>query len=211
MAGKKDAITIRRGTSESKIVLTLARGPRDAAFKKKIKTPLHFFNHMLETISWRACFNISVSVETTDYKLTHVICEDVGLALGEAFLDLFNRGIESGINGSGAAEACIDEALGRAVVSFEERALLAIDKKLRTGRELVEDMQQEDLIAFFEGFAQGAKASVHLDLIRGANPHHIWESVFRAFGEALRASFAECPWRSGTTPGVKGRISIEKE
>ena len=127
---KKDtkAITVKRGTSESRIELTLADGPRDEKFKKRINTPLQFFNHMLETISWRACVNIAVEVELPDFKLTHVICEDVGLSLGEAFIELFNREIEKGINGSGAGTACIDEAAARAIISFEERALLVIDE-----------------------------------------------------------------------------------
>jgi len=211
MSDETKTITVRRGTSESRIAVTVAYGPRDDAFRRKIDTPLYFFNHMLETVSWRACLNIVVSVEMPDYKLTHVICEDVGLALGEAFFELFNRELARGINGAGAAVVCMDEALGRAVVSFEERALLVADERLQVGRELVEDMQQADLIAFFEGFAQGAKATVHLDLIRGSNPHHVWECVFRAFGEALRAAFSDCPWRKGTTPGVKGRVSLEKE
>ncbi|MFA6451397.1 MAG: hypothetical protein WCX65_18125 [bacterium] len=209
----KDAktITVKRGTSESKITLTLAGGPRDAAFKKKIETPLHFFNHMLETIAWRACVNLAVSVELTDYKLTHVICEDVGLSLGEAYHEMFTREIENGINGSAGSAACIDEALARAAVSFEERTLLVMDEKLQSGRELVEDMQQADLVAFFEGFAQGARATLHIDLLKGNNPHHVWESVFRAFGEALRGAFSACEWRRGTTPGVKGKVSLETE
>jgi imidazoleglycerol-phosphate dehydratase len=204
-------IAVKRGTSESKIALTLAGGPRDESFKKKIETPLHFFNHMLETVAWRACVNLAVSVELTDYKLTHVICEDVGLSFGEAYHEKFTRDIESGINGSAGAAACIDEALARVVISFEERTLLVMDEKLQSGRELVEDMQQADLVAFFEGFAQGARATVHVDLLKGNNPHHVWESVFRAFGEALRGAFSPCEWRRGTTPGVKGKVSLEKE
>lgn len=205
------AITVVRGTSESKITLVLASGARDPQFKKKIDTPLQFFNHMLETVAWRACMNIAVSVDLTDFKLTHVICEDVGLCLGEAYLEMFNREIESGINGSGAACSCIDEALARTAISFEERALLAMDKKLHNARGLVEDMQQADLVAFLEGFAQGARATVHVDLLKGSNPHHVWESVFRSFGEALRVSFSPCEWRSGTTPGVKGKVTLEKK
>jgi imidazoleglycerol-phosphate dehydratase len=204
-------ITVKRGTSESRIAVTLESGPRDDSFKKRIETPLHFFNHMLETVAWRACINLAVTVELTDFKLTHVICEDVGLSLGEAFHELFTREIESGINGSAAAASCIDEALARAVISFEERALIVMDEKLQSGRELVEDMQQADLAAFFEGFAQGARATLHIDLLKGNNPHHIWESVFRAFGEALRTAFSPCEWRLGTTPGVKGKVSLETE
>ncbi len=205
------AIRVKRTTAESAIELKLARAERDPDYKKKIDTSLQFFNHMLETIVWRACMNIEIKVELEDFKLTHVICEDVGLALGEALLELFNREVSSGINGSGSATACIDEALAGATLSFEERALLVIDSKLVDGQELVEDMQQADLAAFFEGIVQGARATLHLDLIKGKNPHHIWESVFRAFGESLRVAFEPCRWRRGTTPGVKGVVSIEKQ
>jgi len=210
MSKTNESISVKRTSNESLISVTLSKGSRDDSFKKNIRTPLHFFNHMIETISWRSCLNMSVAVELTDFKLTHVICEDVGLCLGEAFIDLFNNEIDKGINGSGSAIACIDEALARTTISFEERALLVIDENLTSGRDLVEDMQQADLVAFFEGFVQGAKATIHIDLVRGANPHHIWESVFRSFGESLRIAFAPCEWRSGTTPGVKGKVKIEK-
>jgi len=210
MAAEKP-ITVKRTTSESVITVSISRGERDKDYKKKIDTSLQFFNHMLETIAWRGCVNVEAKAELEDFKLTHVICEDVGLALGEAFLEMFQREIEGGINGSGWSIACIDEALARVVMSFEERSLLVADEKLVRGAELVEDMQQADLGAFLEGFVQGAKATLHVDLIRGANPHHVWESVFRAFGEALRMAFSPCEWRSGTTPGVKGKVSIDKD
>ena len=208
---ENEKITVKRTTSESVITVSVSRGERDTDYKKKIDTSLQFFNHMLETIAWRGCVNIEAKAELDDFKLTHVICEDVGLALGEAFLELFGREIESGINGAGRSESCIDEALARAVISFEDRALIVMDEKLVSGPEMVEDMQQADLAAFLEGFVQGARATLHLDLIRGTNPHHVWESVFRALGEALRETFDECPWRRGTTPGVKGKVSLEKE
>lgn len=211
MNDKDRKITIKRSTSESQIEVAIFHGDRDPEFKKKIDTSLQFFNHMLETISWRACINIEVSVALGNFKLTHVICEDVGLALGEAFAEALKRHFPSGVNGSGEAGCCIDEALAHTVVSFEERALLVIDEKLLTGAELVEDMQKADLVSFFEGFVQGARATLHVELIRGVNPHHVWESVFRAFGEALRAAFDPCPWRKGTTPGVKGNVTLEKE
>lgn len=206
-----NAIRVKRTTAESAIELRLARAGRDPDYKKKIDTSLQFFNHMLETIVWRACLNIEIRVDLEDFKLTHVICEDVGLALGEAMLELFNREVAGGINGSGSATCCIDEALAGATISFEERALLVMDEKLEAGQELVEDMQQADLVAFFEGFVQGARATLHLDLVKGRNPHHIWESVFRSFGESLRAAFGPCEWRRGTTPGVKGVVSLEKD
>ena len=212
MAEKKNKpVTIKRRTAESDITFTLSRGARKKDYKKDINTPLQFFNHMLETISWRGCVNLGVDVQLDDFKLTHVICEDVGLCAGEAFLEMFERECASGINGSGSAVSCIDEALARCTVSFEGRALLVIDDKLTGARELVEDMQSADLVAFLEGFVQGARATLHVDLLRGANPHHVWEAVFRAMGESLRLAFDPCPWRKGTTPGVKGHVILEKE
>ena len=205
------AITVKRKTAESQIEFKLWRGALSKDFKKGIRTPLQFFNHMLETLGWRACVNIAVGAELSDFILTHVICEDVGLCAGEAFLELFERETSAGINGSGAAACCIDEALARCVISFEGRALIVADKKLTRARGQVEDMQAADLMAFLEGFVQGARATLHVELLRGENPHHVWEAVFRAMGEALRAAFSPCPFRKGTTPGVKGRVELKKE
>lgn len=203
------SVSVRRKTAESDITLKIWRGELKPGYKKGIATPLQFFNHMLETISWRACMNMAVAVELSDFNLTHVICEDVGLCAGEAFLELFMRETDAGINGSGSAVSCIDEALARCALSFEGRALLVLDKKLTKTGQLVEDMQSADLVAFLEGFVQGARATMHLDLISGSNPHHVWEAVFRALGETLRVSFSPCPWRAGTTPGVKGKVELE--
>ena len=207
----KKTVTIKRKTSESEITFKLSRGARKKDYKKGIRTPLQFFNHMLETISWRACLNLAVDVALDDFKLTHVICEDVGLCAGEAFLMLFERECAGGVNGSGAAYSCIDEALARTAISFEGRALLTLSDNLTSGSELVEDMQTADLVSFLEGFTQGARATLHIDLIRGVNPHHVWEAVFRSLGESLRIAFAPCPWREGTTPGVKGNVVLEKD
>lgn len=205
-------ITITRRTAESRIAVTVDRSsPRDPQLKKKIGTPMQFFNHMIETIAWRACMNIAVDYHMPDYKLTHVICEDVGITMGEAYLRLFQRAIPEGVNGDGHAVSGIDESLARVFVAFEERALLAFDQNVVLHHaERVEDMLSADLCGFFEGFAQGARCTIQIDLMKGVNPHHLWEAIFRAFGECLRKSFQPCPWRAGTTPGVKGHVFVEE-
>lgn len=210
-APQRQAVLVKRKSKESEVSVALDLSPRRGDVKKGIATPLQFFNHMLETIAWRACMNIRVSLKLSDYRLTHVICEDTGIALGEALGALLEREMKRGVNGAGAAYACIDEALARCVVSFEDRPQIHISKNLTSGAELVEDMQAADLVGFLEGVSQGARATLHIDLVRGVNPHHVWESVFRAFGEALRAAFAPCPYRKGTTPGVKGVVKVEKK
>lgn len=209
--GAEKPVTVKRKTKESEVSVGVARPKSAGDVKKGIKTPLQFFNHMLETVAWRSCINIGVSLKLSDYRLTHVICEDTGIVLGEALRGLLEKEMKRGVNGSGCAYACIDEALARCAVSFEDRAQIHVSKNLTSGPELVEDMQTADLVGFLEGVSQGARATLHVDLIRGVNPHHVWESVFRALGEALREAFAPCPFRKGATPGVKGVVRMEKE
>jgi len=211
--GKKknpaEKITITRETRESEIRVVLDREAR-GDIKGGIQTPLHFFNHMMETLAWRSCMNLKVSAKLSDYKLTHVLCEDTGIAVGEAFSEILEKIYAEGVNGAGTGAACIDEALARCMVSFEGRAQIHLMAEAAQSVEHVEDMQTADLVGFLEGFAQGSKATVHIDLLKGSNPHHVWESIFRALGEALRTAFAPCPWRAGTTPGVKGQVKLKK-
>ena len=89
-------------------------------------------------------------------------------------------------------------------MSFEGRALFKIDYKIPITFEFVEDMKSVDLENFLGGFAQGAKCTIHASIFNGTDPHHIWESLFRAFGESLRRCFDDNKFRKGTTPGVKG-------
>jgi len=205
---KKNKVTVKRTTQESSVTVSLDLSGRDLELKRKIKTSMEFFNHMLETLAWRACVNIGVALNLQDYKLTHVICEDVGLTMGEAFLDIIEN--SDAVNGSGFAIAGIDEALARSVVSFEDRALICFTHQGIHMQERVEDILSADLVGFLEGFAQGARATLHIDILKGENPHHIWESAFRAMGESLRHALMPCPWRAGTTCGVKGKVSLEK-
>jgi imidazoleglycerol-phosphate dehydratase len=158
---------------------------------------------MIEHISWRSCMNISVATSVTHYPFGHVICEDVGLTMGYAFAELWRQQMPQGINGDGVDIGFIDEAMSRASLGFEDRAQFHFTSVVAIP-ERVEDMLCTDLNQFFEGFAQGAKCTIHIDILKGEDPHHIWESAFRAFGKCLKQTFASNPWRSGTTPGVKG-------
>lgn len=198
-----DRVSGIRRTLESVVMISLDRAERDILLKKKIVTPRNFLNHMIETIAWRSCMNICVSVEMGEYFLDHVLCEDVGITLGETLRLLFQANRDKGVNGAGNSVMIIDEALSQAVVSFEERSMCCFYHQAPLP-DKVEDMLSADLIAFFEGLAQGARATIHLEMVRGKDPHHLWESAFRAFGEALKVVYTPNEWRSGTTPGVKG-------
>ena len=199
------SVVLVRITRESIIRVALGQAPR---LKFSIRTSIAFFDHMIETLAWRACLNIDASYENTQFRLTHVIAEDLGIVLGKAFRFLIEENMEQGINASGSAIAGIDEALAIAAVSFEGRCNTFIDLTSSPGaqKERCEDMPSADLAEFFRGFSQGAGATVSLKLLSGDDPHHSWEAAFRAFGEALRTCLGKNTWRAGTTPGVKGTL-----
>ncbi|MGI5882072.1 MAG: imidazoleglycerol-phosphate dehydratase [Dethiobacteria bacterium] len=200
---------IVRKTSESEIAVIVDLGPRHDEPKKGLKTPLPFLNHMLEHIIWRGEINLEVEIKVRDFYLTHVVCEDLGQTFGRAIKECVGQRLDEGVKGFGFALATIDEALSRAVISFENRASLHLHHPGVVMPREVEEIPSEDLITFFEGFIQGADCTLHLDLIRGENGHHIWEATFRAFGEALRSALQVRPWRKGMTAGVAGPIRLE--
>lgn len=195
--------TVKRVTREAEIAVALGRGDYRAP---KLDTSILFFDHMLEMLGWYSDLNIDASYTAKTYRLMHVVCEDIGLALGHAARSLVVDEIAAGIESRGDGFALMDEAVATTAVSFEGRSNAFITAEDAAARERVEDMLCVDLLAFFEGFAQGARATVHLRLSRGVDPHHAWEAGFRAFGHALRNALRENPRRAGMTAGVKGTL-----
>ncbi|NMB42400.1 MAG: imidazoleglycerol-phosphate dehydratase [Firmicutes bacterium] len=195
-----------RKTAESEIIVKLDFGPRYADPKAGLKTTMPFLNHMLEHVIWRGEFNLEVSVELSDFHLFHVICEDIGMTLGRAVNEYVKLKREEGLAGYGFALATIDEALARSVISFESRAYLNFSHPGVAIPAQTENTNSEDLQTFFEGFVQGASCTLHLDVLKGENGHHIWEAAFRSFGEALFRAFSLRKWRREITAGVAGPI-----
>jgi imidazoleglycerol-phosphate dehydratase len=194
----------KRVTRETEIEVSVERGPRR---EPRIDTTLAFFNHMLETIAWRSCMNIDASVKVKTYRLAHTITEDTGITLGRCLREMLENEMKKGINGYGSSVAVIDEALARVTVSVEGRANTFVEIQCEGGKlERVEDMLSADLAAFLEGLSQGFGATIRAELIYGRDPHHTWESVFRALGESLKKVFERNEWRAGTTVGVKGTL-----
>ena len=200
-----DRVKAVRRTLETVVEAEVNLLPRDPALKEGIRTPHNFLNHMLETLAWRACMNIAVSFEDVPgYRSGHVVCEDIGMTLGEILKCLWEANQDRGINGAGYGVMGIDEALARCVVSFENRAKLFFTPPPGAVMERVADMLATDLAQFLDGLAQGGRLTLHADVLKGGDPHHMWESVFRALGEAVRCAFAANQWRGGATPGLKG-------
>lgn len=199
-----EKIKVTRKTTESEMTVTLDFSPLKPDYRKHIKTPMPFLNHMIEHIAYRGGFNIDVDTKLDEFVLTHVICEDLGIALGKAAKEYIDR--TDGAIGFGDAIGIIDEAKAQTCVSFEERAYCDISYNGISLAQRVEGMDTEDLETFLEGFAQGAACTLHADLLKGRNGHHIWEAIFRSLGTALGRAFAVSDERKGKTAGVAGRI-----
>lgn len=197
-------IKVIRKTTESEMTVELDFSPVKPDYREKINTGITFLNHMIEHIAWRGNFNIEVSVKLDKLVLTHVIAEDLGMALGKAAREYILR--TDGAQGYGDATGIIDEAKAQCAISFEERAYCNIDYNGKELSETVEGMYSEDLETFLEGFAQGAMCTLHIDLQKGHNGHHIWEAIYRAFGTALNRAFEVLEERKGKTAGVAGKI-----
>lgn len=200
-----------RKTTESEMSVTLDFSPLKPDYRKRIATPIPFLNHMIEHTAYRAGFNIETELKLADYSLTHVVTEDLGIALGKAVKEYIDK--TDGAYGYGDAIGIIDEAKAESVLSFESRAYIDIDYHGIEIPTKTEGMLSEDLETFLEGFVQGAMCTLHIDLFKGHNGHHIWEAIFRSFGAALNKVTAVDESRLGKTSGVAGKIDwiIESE
>lgn len=193
-----------RKTTESVMGIILDFSPLAPNYREKICTPIPFLNHMIEHIAYRAGFNIKTTTELTDFTLTHLITEDLGIALGKAVKEYIDT--TDGAMGFGDAVGMIDEARASVAISFESRAYIDIDYHGNVIPAETEGMLSEDLETFLEGFVQGAMCTLHIDLYKGHNGHHIWEAIYRALGTALNRATAVSEERKGKTSGVAGKI-----
>jgi imidazoleglycerol-phosphate dehydratase len=193
-----DYLKIKKETHELRIIVELS-----TIFKNlKVTTTIDFFDHMIETLSWGACLSIGCVVETGKWRSTHTIAEDVGITIGAGLKKLFTKKIEGeGINITGSCIFGLDESLARVMVSMEGRRNVFFsvhDDCPAVKTELVEDMKIQDMFAFVEGFCQGFPATVHVDFLKGRDPHHAWESAIHALGEAIKNAYKTNPWRKAS-------------
>ncbi|HEU4975681.1 MAG TPA: hypothetical protein VFT50_11370 [Baekduia sp.] len=199
-----DCYRTRRETREALIETGLDFG---APRLPELATGIAFFDHMLEMLGWYADVAIDARYEVRTFRLMHVVCEDVGLALGASAAQVIRDRIPEGVESNGSSYGVMDEASALSQVSFEGRSNAFVTRGGASAFERVEDMLTVDLVAFFEGFSQGARCTVHLDLHDNSrDPHHAWEAGFRAFARALRAALSPNPRRAGRTGGVKGTL-----
>ncbi len=201
----KNKITATRRTSESSVKVMIEKGELWSDYRDHIRTPLPFLNHMIEHIVWRSGLNIDIELNLPDFQLIHLVTEDVSMTLGKAVGEFVRLNKPSGY---GFGIGIIDEAKTTAVISFEDRALFDFTTETDYA-ENVEGMPSEELLTFLDGFVQGARCTLHIDLEKGENGHHIWESVYRAFGIALGAAINPDTVKGGATSGVAGEVVYE--
>ena len=201
----QNKVTAVRRTTESVVCVAIEKGAVAADYRSKIRTPLPFLNHMIEHIVWRSGLNIDINIDMPDFQLIHLVTEDVSMTLGKAVGEFVRVNCPSGY---GFAFGIIDEAKASAVISFEDRALLDFNSNIKYG-EQVEGMPSEELVTFLDGFVQGARCTLHIDIEKGENGHHIWEAVYRAFGIALGQALTVAANREGLTSGDAGMVEYE--
>jgi imidazoleglycerol-phosphate dehydratase len=170
---------INRRTTETRIALTLTL---DGKGRYDVSTGIRFFDHMLELVTRHGGFDLKLHANGDLDVDQHHTVEDVGIALGEAVsAALGNR---RGINRAGYFVMPMDETLGVAAVDLSGRIHAVTDLRLRVLK--VGDLQSELVGDFFDGFAQGARANVHVKVLYGRSSHHQIEAIFKAFARALR-------------------------
>ena len=174
---------IDRKTTETTISIRLKL---DGQGRHDIRTGIRFLDHMLQLVARHGGFDLKIDADGDLDVDQHHTVEDVGIALGEAVSSAL--GNRRGINRAGYFVMTMDESLGVAALDLSGRIHTVVDLKLKVPR--VGDLQSELVQDFFEGFAQGARANVHLKVLYGRSSHHQVEALFKAFARALRVACA---------------------
>ncbi|HXM99223.1 MAG TPA: imidazoleglycerol-phosphate dehydratase HisB [Candidatus Dormibacteraeota bacterium] len=190
---------IRRKTNETDIRLKLAL---DGQGKSQISTGIRFFDHMLDLVARHGAFDLQLrAVGDLDVDQHHTV-EDVGIALGEAVNQAL--GNKKGILRAGYFLMPMDETLAAAAVDLGGRPHCVISAKISA--KLVGGFQTELVEDFFQGFAQSARANVHLRVLYGRSSHHQVEAMFKAFARALRFAVSRDKRLRGVLPSTKGLL-----
>ena len=190
---------VDRRTTETRIVLSLVlegRGRYDVA------TGIRFLDHMLELFARHGGFDLRVKADGDLDVDQHHTVEDLGITLGEAVLKAV--GNKRGINRAGYFVMPMDETLAVAAIDLSGRPHTVVDLKGAAAR--VGDLQTELVHDFFEGFASGARANVHVKVMYGRSSHHKVEAVFKAFARALRVACARDRRLARMLPSTKGLL-----
>jgi imidazoleglycerol-phosphate dehydratase len=193
------AATIHRKTSETDVLLKLHL---DGRGKARVATGIRFFDHMLELVARHGAFDLQVNARGDLDVDQHHTVEDVGITLGEAVQRAV--GSKRGILRAGYFLMPMDETLAAAAVDLSGRPCCVVTAKIAAER--VGDFQAELAEDFFQGFAQAARANVHLRVLYGRSSHHQVEAMFKAFARALRFAVTKDKRLRKVLPSTKGLL-----
>ncbi len=188
---------VTRNTRETQISVKLNI---DGTGQSKLDTGIGFFDHMLDQIARHGMIDLEVVAKGDLHIDGHHTVEDVGITIGQALAQAV--GDKSGVRRYGHAYVPLDEALSRVVVDFSGRPGLEMHVPFKSGAIGLFDTQLA--FEFFQGFVNHAFVTLHIDNLRGENSHHQAETVFKAFGRALRMAMELDPRSAGVIPSTKG-------
>ena len=191
--------SIKRDTLETKINALV---DLDGSGKGDFDTGVPFLEHMLDQVARHGMMDLTIKAKGDLHIDAHHTVEDIGIVLGQAFAKAL--GDKKGIRRYGHAYVPLDEALTRVVIDFSCRPGLEYHAEYPRGR--IGEFDVDLIHEFFQGFINHALCTVHIDCIRGKNAHHIAETIFKAFGRALRMAIEADPRMAGITPSTKGSL-----
>ncbi len=174
----------------------------DGSGKSDIHTGIGFLDHMLDQIARHGLVDLEIRAEGDLHVDGHHTAEDIGIALGEALKTA--AGDKRGITRYGFAYVPLDEALSRAVLDFSGRAGLVFEAEFTAP--MIGELDTQLVREFFQALANHAEITLHIDNIRGINAHHQAESIFKAFGRAMRMALSADPRMAGVIPSTKGTL-----
>ncbi|WP_312304847.1 imidazoleglycerol-phosphate dehydratase HisB [Pulveribacter sp.] len=190
---------VSRSTAETRIRV---RVNLDGTGQARLGTGIGFFDHMLEQIARHGLIDMEVDCDGDLHIDGHHTVEDVGITLGQAFARAV--GDKKGIRRYGHAYVPLDEALSRVVIDFSGRPGLHLHIPFTAAS--IGGFDTQLTYEFFQGFANHAAVTLHIDNLKGINAHHQCETVFKAFARALRDALARDPRAAGTIPSTKGAL-----
>jgi imidazoleglycerol-phosphate dehydratase len=189
--------TVERNTLETQITVTVNL---DGSGNTEFNTGIPFLEHMLDQIARHGMVDLSISAKGDLDIDDHHTVEDIGITMGQAFAAAV--GDKKGILRYGHAYVPLDEALSRVVIDFSGRP--GLEYRVPFTRAAVGGFDVDLFLEFFQGFVNHALVTLHVDNLRGDNSHHQAETVFKAFGRAVRMALTADPRMAGITPSTKG-------
>jgi imidazoleglycerol-phosphate dehydratase len=188
-----------RNTLETKIEVRLNL---DGSGKSRLATGVGFFDHMLDQVARHGMVDLEIEAKGDLHIDAHHTVEDVGITLGQAFTKAI--GDKKGVRRYGHAYVPLDEALSRVVIDLSGRP--GLEYSVDYARGLIGEFDVDLVHEFFQGFANHALVTLHIDNLKGRNAHHQAETIFKAFGRALRMAVELDARASGTLPSTKGSL-----